>query len=70
MKIATTIRIEKLESRRSKSRIEDMTDQQREARMAVLIEELGGREKLLADLKSRAYAEPRLLPVISQLAGC
>jgi hypothetical protein len=64
MKSATKVRLEKLESRRSKSSIEDMTDQERYGRMAVLIEELGGREKLLTDFESRAAAEPDLLRVI------
>jgi hypothetical protein len=60
-------RLQKLESNRGKSRLEDMTDQQRNARIGVLIEQLGAQEELLAELKTRACKELRLLPFISLL---
>jgi hypothetical protein len=60
-------RLQKLELRRGKSPLEDMTDQQRNTRIGVLVEQLGGREKLLTELKARACKDLRLLPFISLL---
>jgi len=60
-------RLRKLELHRGKSRLEDLTDQQRNTRIGVLIEQLGGREKLLTELKARACKELTLLPFISLL---
>jgi predicted RND superfamily exporter protein len=68
VKGATKTRLEKLESsRRRNSRLEDMTDQQRNARIGVIEQQLGGREKILIELRARAYDDPSVMRFISLL---
>jgi hypothetical protein len=57
--------LQKLESNRGRSRLEDMTDQQRNARIGVLEQQVGGREKILIELRARAYDDPSVLRFIS-----
>jgi hypothetical protein len=60
-------RLQKLESRRGWARLEDMTDQERDARIGVIEQQLGGRERILIELRARAYDDPSVLPFISLL---
>jgi hypothetical protein len=60
-------RLQKLELGRGRSRLEDMTDQQRNARIGVIEQQLGGREKILTELRARAYDDPSVLRFISLL---
>jgi hypothetical protein len=58
-------RLQKLELRCGRSRLEDMTDQEINARIGVIEQQLGGRENILIDLRARACKELSLLPFIS-----
>jgi hypothetical protein len=58
-------RLQKLESRRGRSRLEDMTDQEINARIGVIEQQLGGREQILIELRARAYDDPSALRFIS-----
>jgi hypothetical protein len=58
-------RLQKLELRRGRSRLEDMTDQERNDRIEFIEKQLGGREKILIDLKARTSEDPSLLRFIS-----
>ena len=58
-------RLQKLELRRGRSRLEDMTNQEINDRISFLEDQLGGREKILIDLKARASEDPSLLRFIS-----
>ena len=60
-------RLQKLESIRGKSRLEDMTDQEINARIGVIEQQLGGREKIMLELRARAYDDASVLPFISLL---
>ena len=60
-------RLQKLELRRGWARLEDMTDQERDARIGVIEQQLGGRERILIELRARAYDDPSVLPFISLL---
>jgi hypothetical protein len=60
-------RLQKLESRRGRSRLEDMTDQEINARIGVIEQQLGGRENILIELRARACDNPNMLPFISLL---
>jgi hypothetical protein len=60
-------RLQKLEFDRDRSRLEDMTDQERNARIGVIEQQLGGREKILIELRARAYDDPSVLRFISLL---
>jgi hypothetical protein len=60
-------RLQKLESRRGRSRLEDMTDQEINARIGVIEQQLGGREQILIELRARAYDDPSVLRFISLL---
>ena len=58
-------RLQKLESRRGRSRLEDMTDQEINARIGVIEQQLGGREQILIELRARAFDDPSALRLIS-----
>ena len=60
-------RLQKLELGRGRSRLEDMTDQERNARIGVIEQQLGGREKILIELRARADDDPSVLRFISLL---